>query len=130
MAKKKSKIASNRGYATVSAPSKKVEPIVEAPVEPEPIEKEPEHPFESVIIADKTVNIQKVEDQDPVLNLVRKYESLNDLKAQNALERMMKDDPQHQNIPEERVKKFRLTADVEKDLLQVIKHKDSDIFGK
>lgn len=129
MAKKKSKVASNRGYATVSAPSKKVETV--APVEPEVqvTEKEPEHPFESIVIADKTDKHEEVEDQDPVLKLVKKYESLNDHKAQVALDRMLKDDSQQQNIAEERIKKFRLTADVEKDLLQVIKHKDSDIFG-
>lgn len=132
MAKKKSKIASNRGYATVSAPSKKIEPVAPVPVEPEvePIEQVLEHPFESLVVSDKIDNKQEVEDQDPVLKLVKKYESLNDHKAQAALDRMLKDDSQQQNVPDERIKKFRLTADVEKDLLQVIKHKDSDIFGK
>lgn len=132
MAKKKSKIASNRGYATVSAPSKKIEPVASVPVEPEvePIEQVLEHPFESLVVSDKIDNKQEVEDQDPVLKLVKKYESLNDHKAQAALDRMLKDDSQQQNVPDERIKKFRLTADVEKDLLQVIKHKDSDIFGK
>lgn len=130
MAKKKSKIASNRGYATVSAPSKKVEPVT--PVEEiQSADPEPEHPFDTVVIPEKSVdNKQDLEDQDPVSKFMKKYESLNDHKAQAAFDRLLKDDPQQQNIPDERIKKFRLTADVEKDLLQVIKHKDSDIFGK
>jgi ATP-dependent RNA helicase DHX29 len=132
MAKKKTKVVSNRGYATISAPSKKIEHVAPPPVaevEPKPIKPQeivPEHPFESLTIADKS----EEDDQDPVSKLVKKFESLNDHKAQTALDRMLKDDLQQQNVPEDRIKQFRLTAEVEKDLLQVIKHKDSDISGK
>ncbi|GAA5800067.1 hypothetical protein HPULCUR_005489 [Helicostylum pulchrum] len=55
------------------------------------------------------------------------YESLNDHKAQAAFDRLLKDDSQQ--VSDERVKKFRLDAEIEKDLLQVVKHKDSDIFN-
>lgn len=134
MAKKKTKVASNRGYATTSAPSKKIEPVSPAAEPAATIpeaqltnqEAAPEHPFESITTAIKA----EEEDQDPVSKLIKKYESLNDHKAQIALDRMLKDDLQQQNVPEDRIKQFRLTAEVEKDLLQVIKHKDSDIFGK
>ncbi|KAG2237503.1 hypothetical protein INT48_005539 [Thamnidium elegans] len=130
MAKKKSKAVSNRGYATVSAPSKKIELVAVAPATAEPeievVKQELEHPFESLPSLD---NVEKEQDKemDPVLKLVQKYESLNDHKAQVAFDRLLKDDSQQ--VPDERVKKFRLDAEIEKDLLQVVKHKDSDIFN-
>jgi ATP-dependent RNA helicase DHX29 len=116
MAKKKSKVVSNRGYATVSAPKK----LVELPVAEKPIEKPVEEP------AFEAFEVQPlVEQEDPILKLVKKYESLNDHKAQATLERM----DIVSNIPEERVKKFRLTAELEKEILQIIKHEDGDISG-
>ncbi|KAI9271222.1 P-loop containing nucleoside triphosphate hydrolase protein [Helicostylum pulchrum] len=130
MAKKKSKAVSNRGYATVSAPSKKIEPVVVVPATVEPeievVKQELEHPFESL---PSLHNVEKEQDKemDPVLKLVQKYESLNDHKAQAAFDRLLKDDSQQ--VSDERVKKFRLDAEIEKDLLQVVKHKDSDIFN-
>jgi ATP-dependent RNA helicase DHX29 len=136
MAKKKSKVASNRGYATVSAPSKKLEPVVASQPtasELEAVSIKQEHPFESLLVTEnleKKVNEEDDEDQDPVMKLVKKYESLNDHKAQVALDRMLKNNVQQQNVLDENVKKIRLTADLEKDLLQVIKHKDNDSFGR
>jgi ATP-dependent RNA helicase DHX29 len=116
MAKKKSKVVSNRGYATVSAPKKPVEaPVVEKPIE-KPIEEPAFEPIEEQLLT---------EQEDPILKLVKKYESLNDHKSQVTLERM----DIAPNIPEDRVIKFRLTAELEKELLQVIKHEDGDIFG-
>lgn len=131
MAKKKSKAVSNRGYATVSAPSKKIEPVVDptpppADTETQPVEQELEHPFESLASV-KTVEREPEQDLDPVLKLVQKYESLNDHKSQVAFDRMLKEDSQQ--VPDERIKKFRLNAEIEKDLLQVVKHKDSDTFN-
>lgn len=120
MAKKKTKVVSNRGYATVSAPKKPVAivtteevPVVEAPIEP----------VEELVVEPQ---LQPTLNDDPIMKLVKKYESINDRKAQVFLERLDVEQP----IPEEKIKKFRLTADLEKDLLQVIKHEESNVFGK
>lgn len=149
MAKKKSKVASNRGYATTSAPSKKIEPtskIDEKLVEEEPVTvaevaTEQENPFGDILTSTiettttssvtKKTTVEEAEAVvDPVLKLIKKYGSLNEHKAQIALERLLKDDAQLQQLPEGKLKKFRLTAELEKELLQVVKHKHGDIFGK
>lgn len=143
MAKKKSKVASNRGYATTSAPSKKIEPTpkaVEVVAETASPAHEPENPFQDILTpaadtappttAAPTAEPATDKAEDPVLKLMKKYESLNDHKAQVALERLFKEDPQLQQLPPDRLKKFRLTAELERELLQVIKHKNGDIFGK
>ncbi|KAL9542861.1 hypothetical protein PS6_009585 [Mucor atramentarius] len=141
MAKKKSKVVSNRGYATTSSSSKKVEPTpkaVETVAETTSPVKEPENPFQDILTSatgTMTTAASKTEPttekaEDPVMKLIKKYESLNDHKAQVALERLLKEDPQLQQLPPDRIKKFRLTAELEKELLQVIKHKHGDIFGK
>lgn len=120
MAKKKSKVVSNRGYATTSAPKK---PAVVVPVEEAPAVEAPTAAAEEIVVQPET---KPTLTEDPILRLVKKYESIHDRKAQLHLERMDVEQP----IPEERVKRFRLTADLEKDLLQVIKHEESDVFGK
>lgn len=139
MAKKKSKVASNRGYATTSAPSKKIEATPKAAeqvAETASPANEPENPFQDILTpAADTTTAPKAESatesaEDPVTKLMKKYESLNDHKAQVALERLFKEDPQLQQLPPDRLKKFRLTAELERELLQVIKHKHGDIFGK
>lgn len=140
MAKKKSKVVSNRGYATTSSSSKKVEPTpkaVETVAEATSSVKKPENPFQDILTsaAGTMTTASKTEpttekSEDPVMKLIKKYESLNDHKAQVALERLLKEDPQLQQLPPDRIKKFRLTAELEKELLQVIKHKHGDIFGK
>jgi ATP-dependent RNA helicase DHX29 len=135
MAKKKSKIVSNRGFATTSAPSKKAEvPVAPTIAEkaqeptppPPPPQQQEKQPFENLSVTD-SLNMAT---EDEISTLVTKYASLHEHKAQAALERLIKDDPQWQQLSEERIKKFRLSADLEKDLLQVIKHRHGDIFGK
>lgn len=118
MAKKKTKVVSNRGYATMSAPKK---PVAVAPVAEAPITETLTTTAEEVVQPETKSTLT----EDPILKLVKKYESIHDRKAQVQLERMDVEQP----IPEERVKRFRLTADLEKDLLQVIKHEESDVFG-
>lgn len=148
MAKKKSKVASNRGYATTSAPSKKIEPtpkideklVKEEPVTVAEVTTEQENPFGDILTSttetttttsvSKTTVAEADAVEDPVLKLIKKFGSLNEHKAQIALERLLKEDTQLQQLPEDRLKKFRLTAELEKELLQVIKHKHGDIFGK
>ncbi|KAK4518444.1 uncharacterized protein ATC70_008662 [Mucor velutinosus] len=139
MAKKKSKVVSNRGYATTSAPSRKIEPApkaAEAVTETASPAKEPQDPFQDILTpaADTPAALEAKPatepTEDPVMKLMKKYESLNDHKAQVALERLLKEDPQVQQLAPDRLKKFRLTAELEKELLQVIKHKHGDIFGK
>lgn len=132
MAKKKSKIVSNRGFATTSAPSKKAEtPVASAvaeetsePTTTPPQEEPQEQPQEQEQPTENTTL------EDEISTLVTKYASLNEHKAQAALERLNKDDPQWQQLSEERIKKFRLTAELEKTLLQVVKLRQGDTFGK
>jgi hypothetical protein len=133
MAKKKSKIISNRGFATTSAPSKKVElPVVPTvaekapkPASPPPQQQE-KQPFEDVLV---TGNVNTVI-EDEISTLVTKYASLHEHKAQATFDRLSKDDSQWQQLSEEKIKKFRLSADLEKNLLQVIKNRQGDMFGK
>ncbi|CEP11897.1 hypothetical protein [Parasitella parasitica] len=142
MAKKKTKIVSNRGYATTSLPSKKPEPVAkvqekvpdEEPITAVAAEQDGSGPFADILTsaASKTAAATTLDTsaEDPLLKLVKKYESLNDHKAQVALERLLKEDAQLQQLPEDRIKKFRLTAELERELLQVIKHQHGDIFGQ
>ncbi|KAI9471811.1 MAG: P-loop containing nucleoside triphosphate hydrolase protein [Benjaminiella poitrasii] len=121
MAKKKTKIASNRGYATVSAPSKKVE-IHSIPKTEE--NKTEEQPPETEIPIESSVPIDNTE--DPILRLIKKYGSLNEHKAQLNLERLVKEDPQLQQLSKERIRTFRLAANLEKELLQIIQDKSDE----
>ncbi|KAI8635931.1 P-loop containing nucleoside triphosphate hydrolase protein [Parasitella parasitica] len=137
MAKKKSKIASNRGYATTSAPSKKPEKLPsfeEKAVDNVPTKAaaEQDSPFADILTSatSKTAATPEALAEDPLLKIIKKYESLNDHKSQVALERLLKEDSQLQQIPEDRIKKFRLTAELERELLQVVKHQHGNIFGK
>lgn len=126
MGKKKTKIVSNRGYATSSAPSKKVdppatklvpEPVVEAP-------ETPEQPFEDITVPQVVPASQEVGDEreDLVVKMAEKFRSLNEFKVDNTLEKISKEDP---TIPTERVEKFRMSASIERKLLQAIQSNHS-----
>ncbi|RCI04879.1 hypothetical protein CU098_000104, partial [Rhizopus stolonifer] len=109
MAKKKTKIVSNRGFATTSSPSKKLENPPPPKQEQVPVEKPQKKEKKSVPTPTQSDSIER---------LLKKYESLNDHKAQTSLERLTKADP----VPEEKIRKFRLGSDLEKTLLQIAKH--------
>ncbi|KAI7901054.1 P-loop containing nucleoside triphosphate hydrolase protein [Cokeromyces recurvatus] len=118
MAKKKSKITSNRGYATVSVASKKIEAPPASKVKEDKPEKEQQSPadYQTEILSVPQNDIQ----QDPILKLVKKYRSLNEHKAQTNFERLTTVEPQLRQIPDNRFRSFNLSADLEKELLHVI----------
>ncbi|KAI8981985.1 hypothetical protein BDF20DRAFT_912195 [Mycotypha africana] len=127
MAKKKTKkVASHRGVATVSTPSKKpstTDEKVESTTSVTPAVVEIEQPPTA---ASSTIEEQQdkrsllQEQKDPLLNLAKKYESLNDHKAQLMLDRLTKNDSEQALLEERPVKKFRLSADIEKTLLPIV----------
>lgn len=114
MAKKKTKAASNRGFATTSSPSKKVEPI----------------PIKETPVKEETVEIVKeiAQSTDDLLLLVQKYRSLHDHKAELMVDRLSKEESQASTI--RKVRSFRLSSDLESDLVTIIKQSRSNLFGK
>lgn len=112
MAKKKTKAASNRGFATTSSPSKKVEPI----------------PIKETPVKEETVEIVKeiAQSTDDLLLLVQKYRSLHDHKAELMVDRLSKEESQASTI--RKVRSFRLSSDLESDLVTIIKQSRSNLF--
>lgn len=119
MAKKKIKAASNRGYATSSAPSKKVEE---------------KHPKEEEIIKptkqpkDRQVDLKKEEGKKDILQLVQKYQSLHESKADAILDRLTNDTGSGSNA--RKVRPFRLRSELERELVSIIKQRQSNLLGK
>lgn len=118
MAKKKSKQAgNNRGFATVSAPSKKTE--IPTKIE-EPVEK-PTEPS-----SNKSLKTCQVDHEDKILQLVEKYRTLHELKADSILDKMQKEDMQSSA---RKIRSFRLGSNLEKELISIIKQKEGGLFG-
>ncbi|KAG1404697.1 hypothetical protein G6F60_004143 [Rhizopus arrhizus] len=117
MAKKKIKAASNRGYATSSAPSKKVEE---------------KHPKEEEIIKptkqpkDRQVDLKKEEGKKDILQLVQKYQSLHESKADAILDRLTNDTGSGSNA--RKVRPFRLRSELERELVSIIKQRQSNLL--
>ncbi|KAL4215433.1 ATP-dependent RNA helicase dhx29 [Rhizopus microsporus] len=117
MAKKKSKQAgNNRGFATVSAPSKKAETPTKIE---EPIEK-PTEPS-----SNKSLETCQVDHKDKILQLVEKYRTLHELKADSILDKMQKEDMQ---TSARKIRSFRLGSNLEKELISIIKQKEGGLF--
>lgn len=128
MAKKKTKIVSNRGYATTSAPSKQIETPKKQEAPPKEVSTVKKEENTEPPAIPSTNDTAKKED-DPVLTLIEKYKTLHERKSQLALDRLTKEDTQTLSLHKEQVKQFCLTSDVENILLKVIKNKHSKLFG-
>lgn len=120
MAKKKIKAASNRGYATSSAPSKKVEE--KQPKKEEEIIKPTKQP------KDRQVDLKKEEGKKDILQLVQKYQSLHESKADAIIDRLTNDTGSGSNA--RKVRPFRLRSELERELVSIIKQRQSNLLGK
>lgn len=122
MARKTKKNTSNRGYATSSLPSKKIPVSV------------PEQPAITDVSVASSVSHDappadlkpNQEPEDHVLTLVKRYELLNDRKAQKNVDEMSQDD---RKALEQ--KPFSLSSELEHEVLQVLKNQgETDTFCK
>ncbi|KAI8380367.1 P-loop containing nucleoside triphosphate hydrolase protein [Blakeslea trispora] len=113
MAKKKTKVVSNRGFATTSAPSKKIEPEVSKVEEkqPEP-KKEPKT---------RRKSSTPITPEESVSQWIDKHSSLNEYKAEESIKKLDKIDA----VAEEKSRDFRITSDTEQTLLQLAKHEEA-----
>ncbi|KAI7881164.1 P-loop containing nucleoside triphosphate hydrolase protein [Lichtheimia hyalospora FSU 10163] len=129
---RKKKAASNRGFATVSTPK----PNSTQPTPPPP----PPPPSDNVDIPSSQAEITKTHSPSPpttkqenpddnITRLVKRFANVNDRKAETLLNELGS-----RGVNEEQgtagMRSFALTADVEFDLLQVLKHQGkADTFG-
>ncbi|KAI8355119.1 P-loop containing nucleoside triphosphate hydrolase protein [Choanephora cucurbitarum] len=113
MAKKKTKVVSNRGFATTSAPSKKIETPTLPPTPEQPVEIKKEQ---------KEKRRKSSIPEDPITQWIDKYSSLNEHKAEEGLKTLEKTDP----MAEEKSRDFKLTSDIEQALLQLVKQEQQE----
>ncbi|KAF7731529.1 hypothetical protein EC973_009293 [Apophysomyces ossiformis] len=114
MARKTKKLTSNRGYATSSLPSKQVTALNETPAVAEAASVTPTVRHEDNVAKDMRPNEE--ESKDHVLTLVKRFDSLNEWKAQKALDMMSQEE--HHRLEQ---KSFALPSELEHELLQVLK---------
>ncbi|KAI7866161.1 P-loop containing nucleoside triphosphate hydrolase protein [Spinellus fusiger] len=127
MAKKKNKVVSQRGFATVSAPSKKVA-----------VEKEQEicdvEPVSSVSVSELVKAAEAVkrglpreeEHVDPIVKLVEHYHAINERKSEKILESLTQREPKDQRVPEEQIKGLNIPARVEQTILKTLQRLEED----
>lgn len=129
---RKKKAASNRGFATVSTPKSNTVQPTPPPPPPPPSDNVNVQPLQTEIpkTPSPPSTTKKDDTDDNVTRLAKRFAHINDRKAETLLNELGS-----RGASEEQgtagMRSFALTADVEFDLLQVLKHQGkADTFGK
>lgn len=133
---RKKKAASNRGFATVSTPkaiSSQPTPPPPAPPAADNVNVQPSQPeiTKPHSPTSPATIVKKDDPDDNITRLAKRFAHVNDRKAETLLNELGSRGGVNEDQGTAGMRSFALTADVEFDLLQVLKHQGkTDTFGK